>query len=266
MARPDDAKTTLRFIGVHSCVPAPGGETACLLLNETVLVDAGWNAALHMRRFGCDPMALTHVFVTHCHHDHYLGIGPLVYYRAMTGRGGLAPDPLVVAGPHIDIQTVVDRALAYLQTDRWPEVACPLEVVRLRPGEDFATDRLRVKTAQVVHPVLAMAYRFEDKQTGATVVVSGDTAFYEPLARFAEGADVLVHEASMGARSVDPLAPWGHAGAQDAARIAEAAGVKRLYLIHCDEGRREEALASARAVFPQTHAAEEGQTVELPLL
>lgn len=264
MAREREVKTTVRFVGAGECIPEPGGETACLLLNGTVLVDSGWNAALQLRRLGCDPMALTHVFLTHCHHDHYMGLASLIYYRAMAARGGPAPEPLVIAGPHIDVEVVVERALGYLQTDRWPEVASPHEVVRLKPGEEFSTDRLRVQTAQVLHPVLAMAYRFEDGLSGASVVVSGDTARYDPLARFARDADLLVHEASMGAGSADPLGPWGHAGAQDAAEIARAAQVGCLYLVHYDAERREETLASAREVFPETHAAEAGQTLELP--
>jgi ribonuclease Z len=264
MAREPDVKTTLRFVGAGECIPAPGGETACLLLNGTVLVDSGWSAALQLRRLGCDPMALTHVFVTHCHHDHYMGLASLVYYRAMAARGGPGPEPLVIAGPHIDIQTVVERVLGYLQTDRWPEVASPHEVVRLKPGEEFSTDRLRVRTTQVVHPVLTMAYRFDDNLSGASLVVSGDTAPYEPLARFAEGADLLVHEASMGPGSADPLGPWGHAGARDAAEIARAAQVARLYLVHYDAARRQETLESAREVFAETYAAETGETVELP--
>jgi len=257
--------TTLRFIGVHSCVPPPGGETACCLINDTVLVDAGWNAALQMRRFGCDPLALTHVFITHCHHDHYMGLAPLIYYRAMVTRGARSPGPLVVAGPHIEIGRAVRGALDYLQTDRYPDVASPLEVVPLRPGEPYETDRLRVRTVQAVHPTLAVCYRLEDKQSGASVAISGDTAYYEPLGRFAAGADVLVHEASAGAVSRDPLLAWGHAGARDAARIAQAAGVCRLYLVHYDEAEREGTLAAAREVFAETYAPCEGEVVHLPV-
>lgn len=265
MPRSTDEKTTIRFIGVGSCVPAVGGETACVLLNDDVLVEVGWNAALHMRRFGCDPLALTHVFITHCHHDHYLGLAPLIFYRAMAGRDAHPHEPLVVVGPHIEIGMAVERALAYLQADRYADAAAPVEVVPLRPGTDFETERFRVKTAQVVHPTLAMAYRFEDKRTGGSVVISGDTAYYAPLGRFAAGVDVLIHEASAGPTSVDPLLAYGHSGALDAARIAREAQPKRLCLVHCPAESRSDAVSAARGIFAETYAPEEGETLDLPL-
>ncbi len=265
MADPKDARTTLRFIGVACCLPEAGRETACFLLNGNVLVDVGWNAALHMRRFGCDPLAVRHVFITHCHHDHYLGLAPLFFYFAMSGKAEQEGTQLVVAGPRTEINTAVDRAVAYLQAERYADVRVAVDVVPLRPGTQFETDRLRVRTAQVVHPALALAYRFEDKQTGASIAITGDTAYYEPLGRFAAGVDVLVHEASAGPEAVDPLAPWGHSGSVDAARIAEAARPKRLYLVHCPEGKRRAALAAARDIFPETYLPEEGDLVELPL-
>lgn len=96
------------------------------------------------------------------------------------------------------------------------------------------------------------------------MVVTGDTAYYEPLGRFAAGADVLIHEASVGPGSRDPLDAWGHSGAQDAARIAHVAAPKRLYLVHFDEAQRDAELNAARAIFPETYAPREGETVELP--
>lgn len=264
MASSSEEKTTLCFIGVSSCVPDVGGETACVLLNGTVLVDAGWNAALHMRQFGCDPLHVTHVFITHCHHDHYLGLAPLFFYRAMSDISRQEQERLVVVGPRTEIGMAVQRALAYLQTDRYLDVAAPVDVVPLRPGAEFETDRLHVRTIQVVHPTLAMCYRFEDKQTGATVAVTGDTAYYAPLGRFAAGVDVLIHEAAAGPGSLDPLLQRGHSGAVDAARIAQEAGPKRLYLVHCSEQGRVEALEAAREVFPETHVPREGDTIELP--
>jgi ribonuclease BN (tRNA processing enzyme) len=255
--------TTLRFIGTGSCIPEVGGETVCCLLNDTVMVDAGWCGALHMRRFGCDPLDLTHLFITHCHHDHYLGLAPLIFYRGMRARdrGG----PLTIVGPRAEIEMAVERALRYLQTDRYDDVAEPVQVLALRPGTGCEAGRLRVKSAQIVHPALSLAYRFEDTETGTSIVIAGDTSYYEPLARFAEGADVLVHEASHGPDAVDPLEPWGHSGAPDAARIAKAAGVKRLCIVHCGRGTRDKTLAAARGIFPESHMPAEGELIELPL-
>jgi ribonuclease BN (tRNA processing enzyme) len=252
--------TTLRFIGVSACTPEPGGETVCVLLGDDVLVDAGWCAALHMRRFGCDPLALRHVFITHCHHDHYMGLVPLLFVRAMDRARGQARR-LTIAGPRTEIRRVVDDAARFLQTDRYEDVSVPVDAVCLRPGGECEAGDFRVRSMQVMHPSLALAYRFESRSTGASVVVTGDTGPYPPLARFAAGADVLVHEASLGAGEGDPLKEWGHSGAPDAARIAREAGVGRLYLTHCSAENRPAALEAARAIFLESYAPAEGEIV-----
>ena len=71
--------------------------------------------------------------------------------------------------------------------------------------------------------------------TGATVAFTGDTGYHPPLVEHVRGCDLLIHEASHGANSPEPAPTQGHAGAPDGARIAEAAGVKQLALVHCTE-------------------------------
>ena len=256
--------TTLRLIGTDTVVPHAGNDTACLLLNLDCLVDAGWNAAIAMRAFGCDPLAVDTLFITHCHHDHYLGLPHLLFYHAM--RRSERPDrpPLTIVGPKPDISLVVERALAFLRHDQFPEVAALPQVVALQAGDTFATARLTVTTAPTVHPVVGLCYRFEDKETKASLVVTGDTAFHLPLAAHARGADVLVHEASRGPGESDANARGGHSGALDAARIARAAGVQRLVLVHYPAALRAEVLKAAQTVFPNTTAALPGDLFELP--
>lgn len=256
--------TVLRIIGSDIVVPQAGNDTACLLLNADCLVDAGWNAAIAMRAFGCDPMAVDTLFITHCHHDHYLGLPHLLFYHAM--RHSERPDrpPLTIVGPKPDISLVVERALSFLRHDQFPEVAALPRVVALQAGDTFATARLNVTTAPTVHPVVGLCYRFEDRQTGAVVVVTGDTAFHRPLATHARGADLLVHEASRGPGESLPNARGGHSGALDAARIAQEAGAKRLVLTHYPQAARAAVTTAAQALFPASHAAVPGEEFVLP--
>jgi ribonuclease Z len=268
VTEPARDKTTLRFLGTGSCIPPVEDETACFLLNEDTLVDTGWCTALAMRRFGCDPLKIRTVFVTHCHHDHYLGLAALVFYFAMKRKErGPDPAPLTIVGPRTEIPLVVRRAQEYLQWGRYPEIAVRHEVVGLAPGSGYRTDRFRVATAQTVHPTIGLCYRFEDTRTGATLAITGDTAYHPPLARHAAGVDVLVHEASCGPVAVDPLGQAGHSGAVDAARIAQQACPGRLYLVHCSHqgDERAKTLQAAREVFPDTHMPEPGEVIELPL-
>ena len=92
-----------------------------------------------------------------------------------------------------------------------------------------------------------MGYRIE--YAGRSVVISGDTLYYPPLATYAEGVDLLIHEAmdkDFAVRVADISreldqdrtavliedALSNHSTPQDAARIAQAAGASQLVLTH----------------------------------
>jgi len=182
----------------------------------------------------------------------------------MAEKDGEAKPPLVIVGPRAEIGMVVERTRHFLQMERYPRVGCAVEVVDLRPGSKYETDRLRVATAQTLHPTVGLCYRFEDKQTGAVVAITGDTAYHPALSRHVANADLLVHEASHGPVSRDPLLEGGHSGALDAANIAKAAAVKRLCLVHFNIEKRAEIVRAARDIFPETYAPEEGEVVSLP--
>jgi ribonuclease Z len=106
---------------------------------------------------------------------------------------------------------------------------------------------------------------------GRKIVFSGDTSFAPDLIPLAEGADVLIHEATY-AEADRPLADRAaHSTAQTAAEIARAAGVGSLVLTHLSsrydaEGgaRLDELLAEARTVFPETRLAHDLLRVVVP--
>jgi ribonuclease BN (tRNA processing enzyme) len=90
--------------------------------------------------------------------------------------------------------------------------------------------------------VPAFGYRFDSRDR--SIVISGDTTVSDNLIQLAKGADVLVHEA-LYVPGVDRLVAGvenattlkqsimsHHTTAEDAGRVAQAAGVKTLVLSH----------------------------------
>ena len=88
----------------------------------------------------------------------------------------------------------------------------------------------------------AHAYRYDTRDR--SIVISGDTAKSDALIALAKGADILVHEA-MYLPAVDRLTTQvknaatikkhllaSHTSAEDAGRVASAAGVRTLVLSH----------------------------------
>lgn len=251
--------TTLTFLGTGSAVPDVGGETASFLVNGELLFDCGWANVLRMRIFGYDPLSVRTLLFTHCHHDHYLGLPALLFYRAMKPGAG----PLTIVGPADDLPIVVSRAQAFLQMERFDSLQQQLQLIPLEPGETWTNDRYEIQTRRALHPVTGVCGRLADKRTGAVIAFSGDTAPNAELAELASGADILIHEASSPPDGIINK-KQGHSRSIDAAQTALAANVKTLRLIHAPAGHHKASLHVAQEIFPNTQLAKEGETLTWP--
>lgn len=241
------------FVGVSSCLPDPGGDTASFLINGKHLVDTGWCSVQRLRDFGLDPLDVESVILTHLHQDHYLGLPHLLFHHAMSRQAG-ERRPLRLLGPAGNLGKVVASAMAFLQTDRFPELRLDLEVVGLKPGEGFRAGGLQLDTCAAKHvsgtgvPEEALSWRATEVETGAAIAFTGDTSYNPEFISLAADAGVIVHDAA-------------HSTGREAAEIARAARAGRLYLIHCNRAEAASALAEARFLFPETYLAEAGERI-----
>src|SRR4051794_28360758 len=119
--------TRITFLGTAAVLPAADEDTASYLIDGTIMVDCGWYAALKMQQYGFDAAKVRTLIFTHCHHDHYMGLPALLFYRAMRGVRGEAAAPLRIVGPPDDLPLVVDLARRFLQEERFEAVRTPLE-------------------------------------------------------------------------------------------------------------------------------------------
>jgi ribonuclease Z len=249
------------FLGITTCTPEKGENTASFVVDRRVVIDTGWYLTDRLLAAGINPLDVEAVCFTHCHHDHILGLPQLIFYYGISWDKR-PKQPLHIYGPAGEIGRVVEDAQRYLQFERYKELNFEIEVHELRGGSELEIGGLRVKTCSARHSVPGLCYRFEN-DAGASVVFSGDTAWNPDLIELARGADLLVHEASYGPKSVRDDERWGHSGAPDAAEVAKEAGVSRLALVHCGEASRKAALAGAKAIFREAFLAPDGE--ELPV-
>jgi len=129
---------------------------------------------------------------------------------------------------------------------------------KLQGGEEITLSGGRVvKPGDVMGPLRA----------GRKIVYTGDTRPFEAFAKFAAGADLVIHDCTFDDSLMEKAALDGHSTPSQAALEAKAAGAKRLVLSHIS-ARYPNAtllLEQAKKVFPNTVVAEDFLELELPL-
>src|SRR5699024_602462 len=91
---------------------------------------------------------------------------------------------------------------------------------------------------------------------GKVISIFGDTRYKKAYATFAEGSDVLIHEATFAKEEAQLAKRYYHTTAYDAAKLAKSANVKQLILTHISSRYQHEAnsklLAEAKSQFEET--------------
>ncbi|WP_041164988.1 MBL fold metallo-hydrolase [Mesorhizobium opportunistum] len=229
----------------------PGGPWPSSSLLEiggrTIVVDCGLGVTHGLVDAGISLKALDLIFITHLHSDHVLELGPLIH-TAWTA--GLA-SPVSVFGPpgtghywHRFCQAMEFDIEIRIADEGRPDIRDLVSINEFGEGQVLRQSGLKVTALRVDHPPVTDCFALRFDHDGKSVVFSADTAFFPPLADFAEGADILVHEAMLeegierlvartgnGARLREHLLA-SHSFAEEAGRIASDAGVKRLVLNH----------------------------------
>jgi ribonuclease Z len=92
---------------------------------------------------------------------------------------------------------------------------------------------------------------------GRKVVYSGDTKPCEAVVELAKNGDVLIHDATLDQSLEKKAEAYDHSSARQAAEIAKAANVKKLFLIHFSPRYRDVEILEkeAQVVFPNSMAA-----------
>ena len=105
-----------------------------------------------------------------------------------------------------------------------------------------------------------------EPRKGLKFVFSGDTAPCDSLVRAAEGADLLICEATYGEDGQAALAArHGHMNFAQAAAVGAKAHVRRLWLTHYSQMIENplDCLPNAAAIFPDARCGEDGMRVTL---
>ena len=103
---------------------------------------------------------------------------------------------------------------------------------------------------------------------GRKIVYTSDTKPFKSFVKFAAGADLLIHDATLGDELAERAEEDGHSTPEQAAKNANKANVKKLILTHIS-ARYDDAsilLEQAKKIFKNTQVAEDFMKIEIPLL
>lgn len=215
---------------------------------DPIVIDCGLGVTRGIVDQGVALKTIRHIFITHLHSDHYLELGPLLHTAWTAGLS----DPVTIWGPSglqaywdLFVQSMDADIALRIEDEGRPDLRNLVTIQTLDAGDvDFAGGAI-VKAMRVDHPPLTDTFALSFETPNGRVVFSSDTAYFPPLADFAKGADLLVHEAML-PEAVEALLARvangddrlrhhimrSHTSAADAAKIAAKAGVKALALNH----------------------------------
>jgi phosphoribosyl 1,2-cyclic phosphodiesterase len=264
------------FWGVRGSVPwataasiGHGCNTPCVELrddrtNSTLVLDAGSGIVGLGSALTGEPRSLP-ILLTHFHWDHTQG---LPFFEGFYKQGWR---PAIWAPRLRDVdaawvETIFDQPFFPVPIHRLPS----RPEVHVLPDRDVDIGGFHVRAQLLHHPGDALAYRIGGSSGDlvyATDHEFGDANIDEAFGRFARGARAIILDAHFTPEELPRHRGWGHSSWRQCAEFAAAQDIGHLWLFHHKPGRSDgdqrAIAAAARAIFPNTTAAREGEAFRI---
>ncbi len=229
-------------------VPDPdraGPAYAFVYGDRVLLFDAGAGVMRRAAAAGLPIDGFTHVFLTHLHSDHTLGLPDVLLTPWVMGRRAAQP----LTGPP-GTARMVDRIVDAWAEDVNVRVSGQERLPRTPGGQVrevtggvvYDSAGLTVTAVRVPHGAWPSAFAYVIRTPTRKVVLSGDTGPSPELEAAARDADVLVHETYPEVRLKSEDRPGGeewpaymrtvHTSDREVGALAAAAKVKQVVLSH----------------------------------
>ncbi|WP_262249311.1 ribonuclease Z [Parapedobacter soli] len=154
-------KFDVLILGSSSATPIYGRHPTAQLINvneQLYLVDCGEGTQVQLIKYGVKSNRIKHIFISHLHGDHYLGLIGLVSSMHLVGR----KDELHIYGPP-GLKEIIDLHFLHSQT----ELRYPLHIHTTQDeaeGVVFENENLQVSTFPLDHRIACTGFRFDEKK------------------------------------------------------------------------------------------------------
>lgn len=240
----DKTTTQITMLGTGNATVSQIYNTCFVLQTPStlMLVDAGGGNGIlaQLRKVNVQISDIHHLFVTHAHTDHVLGVIWVIRMVAQCkGYEGLlhvyGNDKVMKV-----IKTIIDMILAKKQLAK---VAERVVFHQLEDGERFEVGDMKLECFDIQSTKeKQFGFRAElpsSDESGKPLVLAclGDEPYNEQNRRYIVGADWMMCEAFCLYADRDTFKPYEkcHSTALDAGKLAEELGVKNLILYHTEE-------------------------------
>lgn len=269
------AKFQIEILGCGSATPSVRHNPSAQIINfrdRLMMVDCGEGSQLSMRRMGVRFNRLEHIFISHLHGDHCLGLPGLLSTMALHDKGGR----ITVTMPREGID-----AMRGIVSYFCPDAPYEIEYVGVGPEKTVLIDdrAITVESFPLMHRVPCVGYIFREKpklrhlrgdmvkfldipiadlqaiKEGAdwtapdgrviandrltlpadpsvSYAYCSDTMFSPEVAEAVKGVDVIYHEATYDDSMAQQARARGHSTAREAGKIAHMAGARQLIIGH----------------------------------
>lgn len=188
---------SVRILGSSSATPTATRHPSAQLLNvneRLFLIDCGEGTQMQFRRYKIKHSRINHIFISHLHGDHYLGLAGLVFTMHLFGR----KTPLHIYG-NPELKVILDLQLKVSETT----LLYPLIFHPLIPGETsvvFEDPCLEVTAFPLMHRVPTHGFLFKEKTSIRKISRAAVSSLKIPVERYQElrdGKDIILEDGTV---------------------------------------------------------------------
>lgn len=263
---PEPIKIT--FLGTGAAVPSLRRHHPAIILQygaDYLLFDCGEGTQLRFQKARISPLKIDRIFITHWHADHFAGLLPMIETLHLSRKKehleiygpeatrfidalielsywgiGFELVPIDCGEEEVEkifenenyeiyavrvIHSVPSVGYCFKERDTWnidvkKAKKYGLEGKQLKKIKKDGEIKIGKKTIKLE--------QIANKRVGKKIVYSGDTEICKELFEIAEGADLLIHDATF----VEDSEEKPHSSASDVAKMAKKYKIKKLILTH----------------------------------
>lgn len=249
-----------------------GGNTTCIEVrcgDHVMLFDAGSGLPNAAAKLAAEGVTDFNLFFSHCHYDHICG---LPFFKPMYLPGF---DVAFWSG-HLAGKMTTREIICDFMRPPWFPVAPDICRASIKTFDFLAGDVLEpfpdisIKTGSLTHPGGAMGYRVDwDGRSFAMITDTEHTpGELDPvIVDLIKDVDLFLYDSTYLEDEMDTYRGYGHSTWEQAVKLAQAAGARRVGFIHHAPTRNDADLSEigrlAAKRFEGAFCAYEGQVIEL---